>query len=88
MAEEDKGRIGWRSRTATTDAAWAICYTNKDGVEKWARAGLTVPETALSGEPITEEAFLHNARLVLDKARKEWDRADHSGAERFFEDTT
>ena len=83
LTEEDKGRICWRSRTTTTEAAWAICFTNKHGVEKYARAGLSVPSTALNGEPITEEAFLDNARKVLYKARKEWDRADHSGADRF-----
>ena len=83
LTEEDKGRICWRSRTTTTEAAWAICFTNKHGVEKYARAGLSVPSTALSGEPITEEAFLDNARKVLYKARQEWDRADHSGADRF-----
>ena len=43
LTEKDKGRIVWRSRTTTTSAAWAICVTNKRGVEKWARAGLSVP---------------------------------------------
>ena len=83
LTEEDKGRICWRSRTTTTEAAWAICFTNKHGVEKYARAGLSVPSTSLTGEEIDEDAFLENARQVLIKARKEWDRADHSGADRF-----
>ena len=38
---------------------------------------------SLTGEEIHDEAFLDNARKVLIKARKEWDRADHSGADRF-----
>ena len=83
LTETDKGRIGWRSRTSTTEAAWAICFTDKHGVEKWARAGLSVPSTALNGEPIMEEAFLNNARQVLIKARREWNRVDFSGADRF-----
>ena len=87
LTEEDKGRICWRSRTTTTEASWAICFTNKGGVEKYARAGLSVPSTALTGEPIMEEAFLNNASQVLIKARREWNRADFSGADR-FDDTT
>ena len=87
MTDADKGRICWRSRTSTTEAAWAICFTNKHGVQKLARAGLTVLSTALTGEPIMEEAFLDNARKVLIKARREWHRADFSGADR-FDDTT
>ena len=87
LTETDKGRIYWRSRTSTTEAAWAICFTNKNGVEKFARGGLSVPSTALTGEPIMEEAFLDNARKVLIKARREWNRVDFSGADR-FDDTT
>lgn len=83
LTEKDKGRISWKTRTATTAAAWAIRFINKHGVEKWARAGLSVPSTSLTGETIDEDAFLENARQVLIKARKEWDRADHSGADRF-----
>lgn len=83
LTEKDKGRIAWKSQTTTTAAAWAIRFINKHGVEKWARAGLSVPSTSLTGEKIDEDAFLENARQVLIKARKEWDRADHSGADRF-----
>ena len=88
LTEQDKGRIGWRCRTTTTAAAWVICFTNKHGVEKWARAGLSVPSMSLIGEEIHDEAFLDNARKVLIKARKEWDRADHSGADRFGDSST
>ena len=85
LTEKDKGRIAWKSSTTTTAAAWAIRFINKHGVEKWARAGLSVPSTSLTGEKIDEDAFLENARQVLIKARKEWDRADHNGADRFSE---
>ena len=83
LTEKDKGRIAWKSQTRTTAAAWAIRFINKHGVEKCLRAGLSVPSTSLTGEKIDEDAFLENARQVLIKARKEWDRADHSGADRF-----
>ena len=83
LTEKDKGRIAWKSQTTTTAAAWAIRFINKHGVEKCLRAGLSVPSTSLTGEKIDEDAFLENARQVLIKARKEWDRADHSGADRF-----
>ena len=83
LTEKDKGRIAWKSSTTTTAAAWGIHFVNKHGVEKWARAGLSVPSTSLTGEEIDEDTFLENARQVLIKARKEWDRADHSGADRF-----
>ena len=83
LTEKDKGRICWKPRTTATEAAWCICFTNERGNVKWSRRGLSVPATALSGEPITEEAFLDNARNVLLKARTEWDRVDHSGADRF-----
>ena len=87
LTDADKGRICWRSRTSTTEAAWAICFTTKQGVEKWARAGLSVPATSLTGEPIMEEEFLNNARQVLVKARREWNRVDFSGADRFVDAT-
>ena len=38
LTETDKGRICWRSRTSTTEAAWLVCFTTKHGVEKSARA--------------------------------------------------
>ena len=41
----------------------------------------------MTGEPIVEEAFLNNARQVLIKARREWNRLDFSGGDR-FDDTT
>ena len=88
LTEKDKGRIAWGCQTKTTAAAWVICFTNKDGVEKRARSGLAVPSMSLTGEQIPEEKFLDNARKVLIKARKEWDRVDHSGADRFGDDTT
>ena len=83
LTDADRGRICWRARTSTVEAAWQICFTNAHGVMKNARAGLAVPSTALSGEPITESAFLDNARQVLKKARREWNRVDHSGGERY-----
>ena len=88
LTDADKGRICWRSRTSTTEAAWAICFTNKHGVEKWARAGLCVPSRALSGEPLRDDAILSNAKQVLIRARREWNRLDESGADRFDEETT
>ena len=87
LTEADKGRVCWRSRTSTTEAAWAICYTDKHGAQRFARGGLSVPSTSLTGEPIREDAFMDNARQVLVRARKEWNRADWSEADR-FDDTT
>ena len=88
LTDADRGRICWRSRTSTTEAAWSICFTNKNGVQKWARAGLFVPSRALSGEEFSDDAFLINAKQVLTRARREWNRIDESGADRFDEETT
>ena len=83
LTEKDRTRIFWRSRTATAEAAWTICFTNKHGVQNLARSGLSVPSTALIGEPIMEDAFLDNAAKVLIKARKEWNRSEFSDGDRF-----
>ena len=85
LLEEDKGRISWRARSLTTDAAWLISYTTDRLVTRRTRAGLSVPSAALSGEPITDSAFMEKAKQVLLKARREWNRVDHSGAARYSE---
>ena len=87
LTEADQGRIFWRSRTTTTEASWLIGYTDRNGVQRLARGGLSVPPTSLIGEPIMEEAFLDNARKVLIRARREWNQADFSGGTRFDDST-
>ena len=79
----DRGRIYWRSSTGAIDPSWLIAVKDADGKRRCKRAGLTVPRRALSGDMLSHEAFLHNAELVLRRARSNWNAWDTSSLARY-----
>ena len=59
-----------------------IRYLNGDGDTVTTQAGLSVPIVSLNGEELSEEDYKEAALQVLQRARTEWNRCDHSEAER------
>lgn len=78
----DHGRIFWRDSSVSSDPGWTIVVQDDDGKKRFRRAGLSVPRRGLSGDTLSGEGFLQNARLVLEKARKKWNNEDMSGRDR------
>ena len=88
LEEDDAGRIWWRSDPASSQGIgfWLIQYTDANGAIIRCRGGLTVPHLDLSGKPLSLTDKLGAARLVLAKARREWNRLDCSDKDRFADD--
>ena len=95
LEETDESRITWRiarrrsrasSQAAGLDSPighWHVHYTDNDGKACETTIGLGVPQVSLTGDPLAQEQMLQAARQVLVRARREWNRLDCSGRDRF-----
>ena len=91
LKDADVGKIAWRqNRQASSQSVgfWQIMYRNQRGLVVRGRNGLTVPRGSLAGTPWSPEEQRDAARMVLTKARAQWDLLDCSTADRFAEETT
>ena len=82
LQDLDVGRIFWRPSSVGSGPGWTIVLQGVDGKRRCKRAGLSVPRCGLIGDTLSDEGFLQNARLVLEKARKKWNNEDMSGRDR------
>lgn len=78
-SSQDKGRVFWR------DGGFQIRFQDADGKTRQSRAGLAMPRRSLTNEELTAEEVRETRDKLLLKARREWDRLDHSGSRRFLE---
>ena len=85
LTDEDNGRILWRAETRSTPGFWTIRYVDADGVRVSTAAGLRVPLVSLAGERLSAEEYLRAALQVPRRARREWNRLDQSGANRYLQ---
>ena len=76
-SSQDKGRVFWRG------VGFQICYRDDKGNKRHSRAGLSMPRRGLTNEPLTNEEAERTKDALLKKARREWNRLDQSGAQRF-----
>ena len=95
LEKMDENRITWRlsrrrrkasSQVGSVDSPvghWHVLYTDNDRRECESSVGLGVPQMSLIGDPLTQDEMLAAARLVLVRARREWNRLDCSGSDRF-----
>ena len=95
LEEMDEHRITWRlarrRRKASSQAGvedtpvgrWHVQYTDKDGKDCESSVGLGVPQVSLIGDSMAQDEKLQAARQVLVRARREWNRLDCSGSDRY-----
>ena len=84
-------RIARRPRTASSQAVgsaspvghWTVHYTDKDGKACETTIGLGVPKVSLTGDHLALQEQMQAARLLLVRARREWNRLDCSSSSRF-----
>ena len=84
ITRQDKGRLQWRAPSWRAPGSWTVLFLNADGERSSSCAGLRVPRVSLSGEVLNVEELTAAALQLQTKARREWNRLDHSDAERYI----
>ena len=84
ITPQDKGRLQWRAPSWRAPGCWTVVFLNADGERSSSCAGLRVPRVSLSGEVLNVEELTAAALQLQTKARREWNRLDHSDAERYI----
>ena len=84
ITRQDKGRLQWRAPSWRAPGSWTVLFMNADGERSSSCAGLRVPRLSLSGEVLSVEEVTTAALQLQTKARREWNRLDHSDAERYI----
>ena len=84
ITPQDKGRLQWRAPSWRAPGCWTVVFLNADGERSSSCAGLRVPRLSLSGEVLSVEEVTTAALQLQTKARREWNRLDHSDAERYI----
>ena len=84
ITPQDKGRLQWRAPSWRAPGSWTVLFLNADGERSSSCAGLRVPRLSLSGEVLSVEEVTTAALQLQTKARREWNRLDHSDAERYI----
>ena len=84
ITPQDKGRLLWRAPSWRAHGCWTVVFLNADGERSSSCAGLRVPRVSLSGEVLNVEELTAAALQLQTKARREWNRLDHSDAERYI----
>ena len=84
ITRQDKGRLQWRPPSWRAPGCWTVVFLNALGERSSSCAGLRVPRVSLSGEVLNVEELTAAALQLQTKARREWNRLDHSDAERYI----
>ena len=84
ITRQDKGRLQWRAPSWRAPGSWTVVFLNALGERSSSCAGLRVPRVSLSGEVLNVEELTAAALQLQTKARREWNRLDHSDAERYI----
>ena len=84
ITPQDKGRLQWRAPSWRAPGSWTVVFLNALGERSSSCAGLRVPRVSLSGEVLNVEELTAAALQLQTKARREWNRLDHSDAERYI----